>query len=269
MSKISVLLLARNEEQNIEYCLKSIQWCDEIIVVDMDSQDKTAEIAKKYTKLVFHHDYVPAFDSVRNFALQKCTGDWIFCIDADEVVTLTLKSKLLKIIDENKYDVIQVPFKTYIFGKWIRFTGWWPDYHARLFRKGFLVYTESIHEYVKINKDARTLVLPAVEDFCIYHFNYRDIPHFLEKLNKYTTLESQKLSNKIHFSVLRMVGSGVNTFIIRYVKFKGYKDGVRGLFLSILMTFYRIISHMKLWEIEQISKNKYLDYNEIRDKIIS
>lgn len=265
MQKISAVINTRNEEQNIRYCLETLKWCDEIIVVDMESDDKTVEIVREYTDKIYNHEIVQAFDSARKFAVEKATGDWILLIDADELVPKSLCDRLKDIAINDEADIVYIPFKTYIMGEWIKNTGWWPDYHPRFFRRGTINFVETIHAYMNESSDAKRLYLPPDEINSIEHFAYKDITQFIKKLNKYTTIEASHLyNNKIKFSCYTLLWKGINEFIIRYLRLKGYKDGYRGFFLSLIMCIYRVISYIKLWEMyenegEKVS-DKYIKY---------
>jgi len=267
--KISAVIITRNEEQNIDACLSTVQWCDEIIVVDMESEDRTRELARKYTDKIFTHKKVLAFDIARQYAVEKSTGDWILWIDADELFPVSLKETLLDVARHDKADIVYMPRQNYIMGSWIRHTGWWPDYQTRFFKKGAIIFTEKVHDFLQISKTARKLRLPATEMNSIAHFNYRDSGHIIEKFNRYTDIEAQHLfDSKIRFSLCRMVLSAFRESAVRFIYFQGYKDGYRGFFLSIIMGFYRILIHIKLWE-RWRNKDKPVQvyYAEMKDRI--
>jgi len=270
MPTISAVINTRNEETNIRYCLESLKLCDEIIVVDMESEDKTVEIAREYTNKVFTHKKVPAFDIARKFAVEKATGDWILSIDADEMIPKELFNKLIAIAKNDTTDIVYIPFKTYIMGAWIKHTGWWPDSHPRFFKRGKITSTETIQAFINVSKNARKMYLAATEPNAIEHFNYRDSEHFIEKLNRYTTVEAQHLSEAGEpYSLFRMLRSMCHEFRIRFISYRGYKDGYRGFFLSIMMTFYRMATYIKLWEMWQNrDKPVQAKYNERKDRIV-
>jgi glycosyltransferase involved in cell wall biosynthesis len=249
MPTISAIINTRNEDTNIRYCLESVKWCNEIIVVDMESEDRTVAIAREYTDKIYTHEKVLAFDIARKFAVEKATGDWVLLIDADELVPKTLSDKLSEITRRDDTDVVYIPFKTYIMGVWITHTGWWPDYHPRFFRRGSIEFVETVHAFMRVKESARTIHLSKEEVNAIEHFAYYDSTHFITKLNRYTTIEAQHLyDNNIHFSLYRMVAQSCKEFFFRFFIYKGYKDSYRGIFLSVMMAFYRSLSYMKLWE---------------------
>jgi len=266
MLKISAVINTRNEELNIEYCLKSVAWCDEIIVVDMESEDRTVEIVKKYTDKVYHHKKVLAFDVARKFAVEKATGDWILLVDADEMVPLSLANTLRNIAIANSADIISMPFKTYMMGEWIKHTGWWPEYHSRFFKPGSMIFSGAVHAFTAESPGSRKIQLPAKETNAIVHFNYRGSDHFIEKLNRYTSIEAlQMMEDGRRFSLFKMLAAGLRGFQVRYFTQMGFKDGYRGFFLSFMMGFYRALTYIKLWE-AWVYKENPIDKTYVRIK---
>jgi len=271
MTTISAVILARNEENNIRYCLETISWCNEIVVVDMDSTDKTAVIAREFTDKVFFHEKILAFDIAKNFGVEKTTGAWILLIDADEMVQRSLANRLQSIAEENTADIVEIPFKHYILGDWVRYTGWGYTPLPRFFRKGKIHFTETIHGYMHNLPDAIVLRLESSEENCIYHFNYTDSAHFVEKLNRYTTIEAHRLyGEKVTFSYRKLICVAIKEFYNRYLAGKGYKEGVRGFSLSVMMAFYRALTYIKLWEKYQIENDPIPErYEKIRQKLLT
>ena len=271
MPTISAVINTRNEENNIQYCLESVKWCDEIIVVDMESEDQTVAIARKYTDKIYTHKKVLAFDIARKFAVEKATGDWVLLIDADELVPKELSVMLRSIPQKNEADVVMTPYKNFLLGAWNRFTGWWPDYHCRFFRKNMMNFTEEIHNFLHLNESAKRIFLPAEERYAIHHFAYRDASQFIDKMNRYTAIEASHLyQNGSRFSNARMFISAAREFISRYIWLKGYKDGPRGLFVSIMMAMYRMLTFIKLWELREYPADGIrAQYDEMKKKVIN
>lgn len=271
MTTISAVILARNEENNIRYCLETISWCDEIVVVDMDSTDKTAVIAREFTDKVFFHEKILAFDIAKKFGVEKTTGAWILLIDADEMVQRSLANRLRSIAEENTADIVEIPFKHYILGDWVRYTGWGYTPLPRFFRKGKIHFTETIHGYMHNLPDAKVMRLESIEENCIYHFNYTDSSHFVEKLNRYTTIEAHRLyGEKVTFSSRKLIWVAIKEFYNRYLAGKGYKEGVRGFSLSIMMAFYRALTYIKLWEKYQFENEPIPErYEKIRQRLLT
>jgi glycosyltransferase involved in cell wall biosynthesis len=270
MPTISAVINTRNEERNLDSCLLCLNWCDEIIVVDMESEDSTVNIASKYTDNVFSFTKMGYVEPARKFAVEQASGDWIFIVDADELISITLRDKLLESVEKNEADVIHIPRKNYIMGEWIQHAGWWPDYQPRLFRKGMIDFTDQIHGGFKINEKAKMVFLPAQDENGMEHFNYYDAEHFIAKLNIYTNVEAKHLYDEQKKFILKdMCITSLREFYNRYIKTKGYKDGYRGLFLSLMMGYYRIITYIKLWEYWKYEDSSpEINYKNLREKIL-
>jgi len=271
MARVSAMILARNEEKNLRYCLETLRWCDEIVVVDMDSSDATAKIAREFTDKVYFHEQVLAFDIAKKFGVEKTTGEWILLVDADEMIQRSLAERLRAESEKNTADILEIPFKHYILGDWVRHTGWGYTPLPRFFRRGKIHFTETIHGYMQKAEGARVLRLESCEENCVYHFNYTDSAHFVEKLNRYTTVEAGHLhKRKVLFSYRKLLLAALGEFYGRYIVGRGYKEGVRGFSLSIMMAFYRALSHIKLWERLEFEKEPVAArYEKIRDGLLS
>lgn len=267
---ISAVILARNEEQNIRNCLETVKWCDEIIVVDMESSDRTVEIAREYTDRVFTHPTVAAFDIAKKFAVEQAVGEWVLLIDADEMIPATLANSLKQRVEKNDADVFKIPFKHYIMGDWVQNSGWGYAPLPRLFRAGSIRFEKTIHGYMHIAETARVETLEPGEGLCIIHFNYTDSRHFVEKLNRYTSVEADHLYEKGKvFSYAALLNASARAFHGRYIKGKGYKDGVRGFALCIMMAFYSALTHIKLWERHEFKDEPVMArYDRLKSKLL-
>lgn len=249
---ISAVILARNEEHNIRYCLETVRWCDEIVVVDMESSDRTGEIVREYTDRIFSYPTVAAFDIAKKYAVEQARGEWILLIDADEMIPPVLADSLKLRIERNDADVFRIPFKHYIMGDWVQNSGWGYSPLPRLFRVGSIRFEKTIHGYMHIVENVRVQCLEPGEGECIIHFNYTDSRHFVEKLNRYTSVEADHLYEKGEsFSYYALLRSSLRAFHGRYIKGKGYRDGVRGFALCVMMAFYTVLTHIKLWELHE------------------
>lgn len=267
--KISVVMTVLNEEKRIQDCLESVQWADEIIIVDDGSTDGTLSIAKKYTDKIFPHKSEGYVEPSRNFAISKATGDWILILDADEVVSASLASKLQEIANESsKADCVRIARKNIIFNKWIQHTGWWPDYNIRFFKKGSVTWPNKIHAQAEVH--GMVIDLGPSEEHAITHYNYDSISQFLQKLDKYTTVAAQeKLAADKKFSWTEILVNPVEEFLSRYFLRKGYKDGLHGLVLSLLMAFYEFIVTLKVWEQKGFQEVSTRDVSESFEPVIS
>lgn len=247
-TKISVVLTVLNEEKRIQACLESVKWVDEIVIVDDGSTDKTIEIAKKFTDKIIPHKSQGFVEPSRNFAISKATGDWVLVLDADEEVPPSLAAKLQEIATAaSKAECVRIPRKNIIFNKWMRHTGWWPDYNIRFFKKGSVTWPNKIHSKAEVR--GLVIDLGPDETNALIHHNYDSISQFLRKLDTYTAVTArERIEANTPFQWKHIIELPVQEFFSRYFARKGYKDGLHGLALSILMAFYEFITCLKIWE---------------------
>lgn len=237
-----------NEEKRIKDCLESVRWADEIVVVDDGSTDRTLEIAKKYTSNIIPHKSEGFVEPSRNFAISKAKGEWILILDADEKIPESLAARLQAIAKEpNKADCVRIPRKNIIFNKWMQHTGWWPDYNIRFFKKGKVTWPNKIHSQAEVH--GLVMDLGPQEDNAIIHYNYDTISQFLKKLDRYTTITAnERIAEQRDFHWQQIIEYPVHEFLSRYFARKGYKDGLHGLVLSLLESFYEFVTCLKVWE---------------------
>ena len=248
---ISLVVSTLNEEHNIADCIRSAQeLVNEVVVVDMYSEDRTVEMARSLGATVHLIERRPFVDPTRNFAIAQATGNWILLLDADERLTPELAGELRSIAEKDQADVVGIYRDTFMFGRRIRYSGWQEDRHHRFFKKGFLEYPDvEVHAMPKIR--GRQLVLDGKKGR-IQHFNYQDVRHFITTMNMCTDGEALKLlrtNGKI--TPLRGTYWGLRHFYKRYLKMRGYKDGMYGFILSIFMGFYWFLAFVKAWEQKQ------------------
>lgn len=252
MPTLTVLINTKNEEKNISRCIKSIKKItDQILVVDMNSDDATVAVAEKAGARVIHYKNDHGFaDPARDFALTKIKTDWVFILDADEIVSTKLSDNIKNLINSKEYDVFYLPRKNIIFSKWIQHTGWWPDYQPRLFRKGHLSWPGKVHAQPVVKGNVKHL--PTKEEFAITHYNYSSISHFLDKMNRYTSLSAQVIPSKDRRTPITpamTLNKFFSEFLRRYFAQDGIKDGVHGASLSLLQSTYELSTYLKKWEL--------------------
>jgi len=191
MKKISVYIIAFNEEEKIKDALKSVAWADEIIVADSFSTDGTVKIAKAHGAKVVQIPF-NGFGSLRNDAIAACRHDWIFSLDSDERCTLGAKQEILDIInDPDSLDAYYVPRRNFFMGKWIRHAGFYPDYRQpQLFRKGVLVFKpDAVHERYEVISEKPCGYFKAF----INQIPFKNLEEVIHKANRYSTLGADKM----------------------------------------------------------------------------
>lgn len=272
---ISVIIHTLNEEKNIENCLESVKWADDIVLIDNYSEDKTVEVASRYTDRIFYYERMGYIEPARKFAVEQASNEWVLIVDADEMVPKRMKQKLGTIVEEDQGDVVSLPHNNYFYGKKMEKTGWGPlqDTHYRFYKKSYVTLSDKIHSDPKISESARILNIENAEEGFV-HFNYFDVEQFIEKMNRYTTIEAEGLYESGEDLNSRQLALRVlEEFKLRYVSFKGYKEGFTGLSMSFMMAAYRLTVLMKLKLMRNYSSKKpredvRKDYQKIADKII-
>jgi len=247
--KISVYIIAYNEAEKIRDCINSVLWADEIIVADSHSSDGTTEIASKLGAKVIHIPF-NGYGDLRNQAISNCTGDWIFSLDSDERCTIEVRDEIIALIDNAPLDIYQVPRKNFFMGRWIKHSGWYPNYRQpQLFRNGKMRYTmESVHEGYISHSDKEIGVIKNH----IWQFPFKNTEEILRKANRYSTLGVQKLQKKEKNStVFKAFLHGSWSFIKHYIFKLGFLDGGPGFVIALGNfegTFYRYIKLMEAQE---------------------
>lgn len=245
---ISVVITTFNEENNLPRAVASVKGlADEIVVVDTESTDNTVQIAKKLGCRVFTHKYPGIVEPVRNFSIGKAKGDWILVLDADEEVSESLKKHILATVSDPKGDYYRIPRQNLIFNKWIESSHWWPDYVYRLFRKGFVVWDETIHSVPATRGTGADF--PPDLDHSLIHHHYDTVSQYVSRLNRYTDHQLKVLLDQnTRFSWEHLISKPVQEFLTQFFARRGYKDGVHGLALSLLQAFSELVLYLKLWQ---------------------
>jgi (heptosyl)LPS beta-1,4-glucosyltransferase len=272
---ITAVMNTLNEEARLPFSLGSVRpWVDEIVVVDMHSDDRTAEIARSFGARVALHDRIGYADPARALAIGLATTDWILILDADEMVRPSLARRLLSVAATNEADIVRIPMVNYLLGEPLLATGWGPhqDRHQRFFRRGTVTTTGDIHNYLLADKKATVLDLAPTPDLSLVHFNYVDISHFVEKLNRYTTIEAQLgLARRTRSSNVGSLVAASREFFRRYLKARGYRDGWRGFYLASLMAGYRLVTAAKLQELNATGGREVVEahYRSVAAQILT
>jgi len=242
--KITGIVITKNEEKNITSCFESINFLDEIMIVDSGSTDNTIELAKKFTGKI----YTPQIENVtqkRKYSLEKSSNDWIIFIDADERISPELKNEIVYLQNasgENSLSGYYINRKNYYFGKWVRHCGIYPDYHIRLFnRKNSEITDRIVHEGIIVN--GRTAWLNGH----ILHYTVDDMSHMIRKIDYYSTMQSiEYFGKKKKVSKTMLVGKAISAFLRVYISRGGFKDGFRGFLVSLSDSLVNFLTNLKL-----------------------
>lgn len=251
MSKVpvTVVVITKNEEANIGECLGSVHgWAQEIIVVDDESSDRTVELARRYTDRIFRRK-MDNEGIHRNWAHAQARNEWVLILDADEQATEELKREIDAALPGTAHSCFSIPLKTYIGKTWIQHSGWYPASKIRLFKK-------SDFQYEEVGVHPRAILAPGKTEGHltkdIIHKGYPDIEHFLASVNRQTTLEARKwLETNRKMSLGTALWRMIDRFPRRYVRKKGYKDGLYGFVIAFFDSFYQLMSYMKYIEMKR------------------
>lgn len=247
MSKISCVIITRNESKNIRRCLQSVSWADEIVVVDSYSTDDTKRIASEFTDKIYDLKW-EGFGPAKEFAKNRATGEWVLSVDADEVVSEKLRDEIQKIVEsEDSLDGYFIPRRSNFLGRWIKHGGWYPNLILRLFRKNKGNFTKRlVHEEVKICGKSGRLKNDLL------HYTDPDFDHYLKKLNQYTSLGALQLYKEGKRANLWDIFFRPLVTLVKVCFFeKGFLDGVPGLILAISSAFQVFSKYVKLWHLNQ------------------
>lgn len=252
MGKISALIICRNEEKNIEDCIKSVIWCDEIIIIDSFSTDNTISIAGKYSANIFQTEW-KGFAEQRKFALTKVNSEWIFSLDADERCTEELKNEIKDILSRNNIadNGFEIPRKSFFLNKWIRHGGWYPNHQLRLFRKDFADLTDRlVHESYIVTGTTGKLMND------ILHYTVTSVSEYVNKINAYSDLSALEKVDKKKIRFIDILILPRLAFFQQFVLKGNFLDGTGGLMVSKFHMMTKLLNNMKIWELQNIKKDK-------------
>jgi glycosyltransferase involved in cell wall biosynthesis len=253
MSKLSVYVIAYNDEPNLRACLESVAWADELVVVDSHSTDATETIAREFTDKVYQHEF-HGFGRLRNEAVAHVTHDWVFSLDTDERATKEVRDEIHAILARGpEADAYFVPRKNFFLGRWVRHGGWYPDYRQpQLFRKGRMQYRDDlVHEGFAVSGACGYLREHVLQ------YPFRDIDHYLHKMDRYSHLMAQRMMDRgRRFHVHQLFGHPAFTFLKMYVARGGCLDGMPGLILAGLYAYYTFVKYATLWELTRKKESR-------------
>lgn len=238
METVAAVVITKNEERRIAACLGSVAGlADEIVVVDSGSVDGTVAIARQYTDRVFHRDFV-SFPKQRNAAMQMAVSDWVLFVDADEQCTPELAEEIRRLVRQGSefgHPVAYgIPRRNYMFGRWLRHAGWYPDYQYRFFQrqKGWYDEKRSVHELPVFDGPVGHL------EGELLHFNYDSLGEFYAKQMFYAGMEAgSRAEAGLNLKWWSLVVQPVREFRRRFFLLEGWREGLLGLVLSALLAY--------------------------------
>lgn len=234
-----------NEEANVRRCLESLTFCDEIVVLDSYSTDKTLEICREYTENVFQETW-KGYIAQRNRLRELASHDWVLFLDADEEVSPVLRDQILHQfrLGPGKYIGFEFPRQVFYLGKWIRHGEWNPDIKLRLFRKdrGHSGGQEP-HDMVIVDGPVKTLTGK------LWHYTYRDFNHHIQVINRFSSISANEmfLAGR-KFRLMALLLRPPMRFLKGYVIKAGFLDGIRGFIIATIVAYGVAMKYAKLWE---------------------
>lgn len=230
---VSVTIITYNEESNLSRALSSVQWADEVVVVDSGSTDRTKEIAEKFNNVsvrFIHHPW-SGYGQQKNFAQKQAKNDWVLNIDADEEVSPELAQEIKEKLNRNGSEVkgFSFPRKTYFLGRWIKFGGWYPNYLVRLVDKRHAAWTEpNVHETLKVDGNVGSITS------ALTHYSFPTIATQIQTNLRFSYLGSRDLIQRnADVSVYQLVTKPIGKFLETYLIKRGFLDGLRGFIISV------------------------------------
>jgi Glycosyl transferase family 2 len=239
---VGAIIHTRNEERNVADAIRSVGWADHVLVVDMESTDRTVEIAEALGAEVAHHEHTGIVEPARNWSLAHLDTDWVMVLDADERVTEQLARVLDRISSNDEADVVEIHWELWISRQRVERSGWGGHWHNRFFRRGHVRWSDRIHCMPEVT--GRVYRMP-VDEGTLIHFSYDDLHHFVEKLNRYTGKEADVLAEE---------PTSDWAWIARFLRrefswhWTPAHDGTLSGALAMSMLYYRFLSHAKNWE---------------------
>ncbi len=247
--EITAIVTTFNSADVITDCLKSLDWAAERIVVDSGSTDQTRQLCASLGATVLEHPYINPV-AQKQWAIPQARNEWILWIDSDERISPALHQEIIESVASTKNVGFKIPRLNIVFGKPVRHAGYYPDLQTRLFRRDAWYFDADvqIHERIQLRGSCGELTQP------IQHLAHRTVDQTTATLLiRWTTFEAQQRYQRgVRFSVRQMLARTVAAFLYRYFRLAGFRDGVRGVFVSGYWSAYLFIVYMKLWEIERI-----------------
>jgi glycosyltransferase involved in cell wall biosynthesis len=243
---VSAIVVCFNEENNIRRCLESLRWCDEIVVVDSFSTDRTLEICKQFTDRVLQRSWAGYRDQ-KAFAHSQATKQWVILVDSDERVPPELQQEIREVLkkDAGRYAGYAIPRLVFYLNRWWRRGGWYPDYAVRLFRRDRGRWGgQDPHEKILVDGRVKRLRHP------LHHFTYRDMADHLARINSFTSISARELkaagqTPRVRDALLRPAARFFSSYVLK----RGFMEGFAGFYVAVSAAMYVFLKYAKLWEL--------------------
>lgn len=248
---LSAVIITLNAAHQLEACLQSIRFVDEIVVIDSGSNDNTVELAKRYNARVIHQDWL-GFGKQKQFAVAQASHDWVLSIDSDERVSNKLQLSINQNLQQPTAQVFKMPRSNKFMGRFLKHGEGYPDWSPRLFNRKFANWSDD-----KVHEKVLTSEAIAILSGDLLHESGEDIAIYLQKQNRYTSLQAEQLFNSgKRIGIGKLLFSPFFRFIRFYVFRLGFLDGSPGLVHILIGCFNSFCKYAKLLELHRISKQE-------------
>jgi glycosyltransferase involved in cell wall biosynthesis len=248
---VSGVVICQNEEETIARCLGSLAWCEEIVVVDSGSTDRTREIAGSFTPRVIEQPFL-GYVKQKNFALDQATHEWVVCLDADEALSEELQGAIREALASDPegaagYVLDRV---TYFLGVWHDRGEWYPDPQLRVFRRSLGRWV-GLDPHDRVELRGRSRPLPGR----LFHWNYRDLSDHIQTIDRFSAhLAREMRAQGMRFRLSDLLFRPLGRFLKGYVLRQGFRKGIPGFMVSVSTAYYVFMKYAKLWELERAER---------------
>lgn len=244
---ISAVILTHNNQEMIGDVLETLKWCDERIIVDDNSTDKTLEVVKPYNVTVIQHALADDFAAQRNIGLGNAGGDWVLFVDSDELIPSKLRDEILEVTKNGSMTVgYYISRKDILFGRELRYGETAHVTLLRLAKRTAGIWEREVHETWNIKGPVASLTTPLL------HYPHSSVSEFLTQINRYTTINARVFYNEgKRISAWQILAYPKTKFIQNYIFRLGFLDGVAGFVVAMMMSFHSFLTRGKLWELQQ------------------
>lgn len=242
MNKITAIVLTHNDEERIVDCLENLSFCDELVIIDDKSTDRTVEICKQFTDKVYTRALSNNFASQRNYALNFVTNEWVLFVDSDELVSKELSKEIISAMSSSQVNGYYIKRIDKMWGKTMHFGEVGDVSLLRLARKKAGKWRGHVHETWKINGNTKMLTHPLI------HVPHENVSEFLKEIDEYSTLRAKQLHEEgVKTNFFEIIAYPLAKFLRNYFFKKGYKDGVAGFIYAVMMSFHSFLARGKLY----------------------
>jgi len=245
---ISAIVVVHNQQDLLHNCLKSLtSWVNQIIIIDLVGLDDIKSLATSFKAKYILHKNVSIVEEIRQDSLKYAEHEYILFIDPDETIPPSLSQDLKDKLKTSQFDYFLIPRQNFVFGKWLKHSRWWPDMQTRVFRYNKVTWGTTLHAEAVATGEG--YAYPSEDRFAIHHENYRNLDEYIEKNMRYAKADAlERAKSGTNFTLVVATKLSISELISRFFLDAGYRDGMHGLVLAILQSFYYFMVYAYYWE---------------------